>query len=109
MKKGMVIAGDYKNYNVVMGNCRVFLMSTFDKVELSKSTVQNYSVISDIKSSKWSRELGGSMSNIIEGSVINVLFKQSSNVYVSIDFRSGQSCLLEVNKKVYKSINDILM
>lgn len=108
MNRGMVIAGDFKNYDVIYSNNKIYLMDAIKKVQVSKTTIKNYSVISDIANSKWNSLIDSPITSIVDQAISSIFVKPTNTTYISIDFLTGESSLLEVNKKMYMRIDSIL-
>ncbi len=105
-----VIAGDYKNWDVLYTHDKMYFMHRMKKVLIDKSSVDKWELIDDIeKNSLWSHAIGAGIGGLMFGTVGAVvgavMSGNKSNTYlVSIEFLSGKKSLLQLDDDGYKNL-----
>ncbi|NFG22695.1 hypothetical protein FDF11_08305 [Clostridium botulinum] len=111
--KNKVIAGDYKGANVssVLGTVSI-LVSLKETIEIKKSTVDAYEVITDEqRKSAASGIARGAVGAALLGPVgllAGLSAKNKGTYTVAIKFKDGKNSLIEINDKIYKTLLKIL-
>ncbi len=101
MSKGKVIAGDYKNYDVVAYGGKCFFMHWLKKVNVNKAVISRYELVSDIdRHPFWSTLVKGAISRAVFGtlgaaSAISSSMNKKAHI-ISIEFKNGRRSLIEV-------------
>ena len=108
--KNKVIAGDYKNKNVVLSMTgKAMIKGVFTKVKIDKKNVDAYEVVKDEHRKSAISGVGrGLVGNFLLGGVglvAGALSAKSKGIYaVAIQFKNGKQSLLEVDDKIYDAI-----
>lgn len=103
-----VIAGDYKNWDVVFSFNKIYLMHKMQKIQIKKNSISSWELINDIeKNTLWSQVIASGVGGIIFGTVGAIAggaiaSKKSNTIYlISIEFLSGKKSLLQLDSKAY--------
>lgn len=108
--KNKVIAGDYKNKNIVLSMTgKAMIKGFFTKVKIDKKNVEAYEVVKDEHRKSALSGVGrGLVGNFLLGGVglvAGALSAKSKDIYaVAIQFKNGKQSLLEVDDKIYDAI-----
>lgn len=109
MSKSKVIAGDYKNYDVVAYGGRCYFMNWLQKIKVDKAVVSRYELVSDIdKHPFWGTLVKGAISRAIFGTLgaaSAISSSMNKKVYIiSIEFKNGRRSLIEVPDTDYVNV-----
>ena len=109
--KNRVIAGDYENQPVssFLGTVLIEKGWGKEKTSISKSTVENYELITDehrksAKSGIARGLVGGALLGPVGMLAGGVSAKNKGIYLVAISFKDGKRSLIEVDDKIYKAI-----
>ena len=107
--KNQVIAGDYKNWEVIPSGNKIYFMRGLKKTLVDRTTVAKYELISDVQNNSfWKPLLAGGVGGMVFGplgmiaGVASTAKKQT--LLVSIEFNDGKKSLVEVDQNGYKKI-----
>lgn len=104
-----VIAGDYKDENIIHASGDVYITTSILKpLLLSKENIESYEVITDehrkSAASAISRGLIGGIAGPA-GILGGALSAKNIGTYrVAIQFKDGKQSLIEINEKIYKKL-----
>lgn len=109
MNKGKVIAGDYKNYNVVAYWGKCYFTHRLQRIKVNKSVVARFEIISDVNRHPfWSTLVKGAIGRAVFGTLGAASAISSSlnkKVYIiSIEFKNGRRSLIKVSDLDYVSV-----
>ena len=109
MSNGKVIAGDYKNYEVVAYGGKCYFMHWLQKIKVNKAVVSRYELVSDInKHPFWGTLIKGAISRAVFGTIGAASALSSSigkkSYVISIEFKNGRRSLIEVPDTDYVSV-----
>ena len=112
MAKAKVVAGDYKDYNVVTFGNKLYFMMFTKRVEITSADVFKYEIIDDIKKSFWGTLVSGAAWGALFGTPGLIASTMSSarkrRFLLSIEFNNGKKSLVEVSDNEYKNIIKVL-
>lgn len=114
MAKNTVIAGDYVGARVylpgwLMGEDSPAYISTSDgDLTISKHTVANIGVVDETtKSGLKSGVIRAAMGGLVLGPIglaAGLTARSSKEITLSVDFKNGKRCMIEVDNEIYKRI-----
>lgn len=109
MSRGKVIAGDYKNYEVVSYGGRCYFEHLLNSVSVNRNVISRYEIVSNIeKHPFWGTLVKGLIGKTLFGTIGAASAMSTSmgrKVYIiSIEFKNGKRSLIEVPDVDYKSI-----
>lgn len=107
--KNTVVAGDYKNKNLILENDLLYIMEgLFKKYPINKDTVEEYEVLDENSRVSGSSAIGrafiGSAILGPAGLLAAVTAKKKNTIVVAVQFKDGKKSLIELNEKYYKCL-----
>lgn len=109
MSRGKVIAGDYKNYEVVTYGSKCYFEHWLNSISVNKNSISRYEIVSDIeKHPFWGTLVKGLIGKTLFGTIGAASAMSTSlgrKVYIiSIEFKNGKRSLIEVPDTDYRSV-----
>lgn len=109
--KNRVIAGEYKNWDVLFSFNKMYVMSGLKKEEIKKTSVCSWSVVDDVaKNPVWKPLIGSSVGGMLFGPFgamtgAAIGSRNASHTYfVSVEYYSGDKSLLQLDAKGYQNL-----
>lgn len=109
--KNQVVAGDYKNWDVIFNFGKMYFMHRLKKIKITKSMVSSWDVIDDIeKNSVWCPIIGAGVGSMLFGTIgafagAAVASGRSNSTYlISVEFISGKRSLLQLDSQGYNNL-----
>lgn len=104
-----VLAGDYEGYKVVKTIGSIYFQNIVDMVPLDKTTVEDYEVITEehrksAKSGVVRGAIGASLLGPVGLLAGGISAKKKGTYQLTIQFKSGERSLVEVDEKIYKQL-----
>jgi hypothetical protein len=109
--KNIVIAGEYKDYEVMFNFGKLYFLFGMKTQEIPKTNVAKWEVVDNVQTdSYWGKVVGAGVGGLLLGPLGAILGATAvnknvvNNYLISLEYNSGKKSLLQLDAQGYKNL-----